>query len=84
VEVTFSGGPSGTIVELTHTGWEFFAGQAKLYRSRYRIGWNHVLGLYAGANRLRLAASTVTRVLLWWITHPVVWGEMLRAGRRRT
>lgn len=83
VEVTFTAASAGTTVELVHTGWDFFGAQAKLYRSGYHVGWDHVLGFYLGRNRFLLTASTVPRLLFWWVSHPAAWSETVRGLRRR-
>jgi uncharacterized protein YndB with AHSA1/START domain len=49
VEVTFSATDTGTLVELTHRGWERLGEDALETRASYDSGWPWVLDLYAGA-----------------------------------
>jgi uncharacterized protein YndB with AHSA1/START domain len=48
VEVRFSGSGEGTLVELTHRGWELLGKQAPRMRRAYGLGWIGVLRIYAG------------------------------------
>jgi uncharacterized protein YndB with AHSA1/START domain len=42
VEVTFSAAPEGTIVVLTHSGWEKLTANARQARDSYSQGWEGV------------------------------------------
>lgn len=42
VEVTFSATPEGTIVVLTHSGWEKLSAKAQQARDSYNQGWEGV------------------------------------------
>jgi len=42
VEVTFSAAPEGTIVVLTHSGWEKLSADARQARDSYNQGWEGV------------------------------------------
>ncbi len=42
VEVTFSAAPEGTIVVLTHSGWEKLSANAQQARDNYNQGWEGV------------------------------------------
>jgi uncharacterized protein YndB with AHSA1/START domain len=49
VEVTFDAVPAGTLVRLTHSGWEALKLPDEQLRGRhgeYRSGWDTVLGAY--------------------------------------
>ena len=46
VDVTFSPSPAGTLVELTHRGWERLGDSAAEARRSYDDGWVGVLALY--------------------------------------
>ena len=48
VEVAFVAADSGTVVTLTHVGWERHPGGVKM-RAGYDTGWDLVLGRYAAA-----------------------------------
>jgi uncharacterized protein YndB with AHSA1/START domain len=49
VEVTFSPTTGGTLVELTHRGWEQLGDAAGEARQSYEGGWPIVLGRYGDA-----------------------------------
>jgi uncharacterized protein YndB with AHSA1/START domain len=53
VTVTFSELPSGSLVELVHTGWETLGDLAMSKREGYVTGWDYVLGKYVEAAGLR-------------------------------
>ena len=46
VTVTFSGIPTGTLVELVHVGWETLGDKAQATRDGYDTGWDYVLAKY--------------------------------------
>jgi len=46
VTVTFSEIPTGTLVELVHTGWETLGAVARARRDGYETGWDYVLEKY--------------------------------------
>lgn len=46
VTVTFSETPTGTLVELLHTGWETLGAAAQARRDGYDTGWDYVLAKY--------------------------------------
>ena len=46
VEVTFEESGGGTLVTLTHTGWDILGEMAEETRSGYDTGWDLVLGRY--------------------------------------
>ncbi len=49
LEIAFIAAKDGTLVTLTHTGWDVLAERATEMRSHYSSGWDHVLGdCYAG------------------------------------
>jgi len=56
VEVTFTGGADGTVVELVHTGWDRRPDGVEARRS-YDSGWELVLGSYAAAGARGLEAE---------------------------
>ena len=47
VEVRFRAVPLGTVVEVTHSGWEEYGDRAAELRSRYDVGWEPVLEGFA-------------------------------------
>ena len=47
IEVLFEPAGSGTLVTLTHTGFERLGKEARTARRAYPMGWTYVLGLYA-------------------------------------
>jgi uncharacterized protein YndB with AHSA1/START domain len=46
VEVEFQATPTGTIVTLTHRGWERCSTEVQAERPGYETGWDYVLGFY--------------------------------------
>ena len=46
VTVTFTEIPTGTEVELVHTGWETLGEKAQANRAGYDSGWDYVLAKY--------------------------------------
>jgi uncharacterized protein YndB with AHSA1/START domain len=48
VEVSFSPTQDGTIVELTHRGWERLGDDAADARRSYEIGWPRVMTAFSG------------------------------------
>ena len=48
VEVTFAAQDGGTLVTLTHSGWDILGEKAEETRSGYDSGWDLVLGRYTG------------------------------------
>lgn len=46
IDVTFTGGADGTLVELVHTGWEALGERAEAAHGGYDQGWPGVLELY--------------------------------------
>ena len=48
VEVTFTATDGGTVVELTHSGWELLGDVAEEARASYDEGWIPTLERYAG------------------------------------
>ena len=48
VEVRFAPADGGTVVELTHSGWERVGKKAASIRRAYGLGWKGVLRIYAG------------------------------------
>jgi uncharacterized protein YndB with AHSA1/START domain len=48
VEVVFAAQGDGTLVTLTHTGWDKLGEKAEETRSGYDTGWDLVLGRYTG------------------------------------
>lgn len=46
VTVTFREIPTGTEMELVHTGWETLGGKAQSGRDGYDTGWDYVLAKY--------------------------------------
>lgn len=48
VEVRFETRGGGTLVTLTHGGWERLGPRARLGRHGYNLGWNYIVALYAG------------------------------------
>jgi uncharacterized protein YndB with AHSA1/START domain len=49
VTVTFTPTPTGTLVELTHRGWERLGDEGGELRRNYEKGWPKVLTAYEGA-----------------------------------
>lgn len=49
VSITFTPNANGTLVELTHTGWEALGDVARKTRESYQTGWDYVLASYVGA-----------------------------------
>lgn len=56
VEVTFDEQAGGTLVRLTHSGWETLGDKARSYYDNYVTGWDFVLGKFTS-----LANSTPGR-----------------------
>lgn len=46
LEVRFTAADGGTLVELTHSGWEARGEEAQKYRDGYDSGWDFVFGQY--------------------------------------
>ncbi|MBT3239439.1 MAG: hypothetical protein HON98_02930 [Chloroflexi bacterium] len=46
LEIQFSTADGGTLVELTHSGWESRGEDAQKYREGYNSGWDIVFGKY--------------------------------------
>jgi uncharacterized protein YndB with AHSA1/START domain len=46
VEVTFAPQPGGTLVTLTHSGWDQSPPEMQARRKGYVTGWAHVMGKY--------------------------------------
>jgi uncharacterized protein YndB with AHSA1/START domain len=46
LEVRFEPDGDGTLVELTHSGWELLGGQGSEARASYQRGWDRVLEPY--------------------------------------
>ncbi len=44
VDVTFEAADGGTLVTLTHTGWEVLGARGASVRDEYESGWDGVLG----------------------------------------
>ena len=49
VRVEFKASESGTLVTLTHEGWENLSDEDRATHGSYREGWNGVLALYQSA-----------------------------------
>jgi uncharacterized protein YndB with AHSA1/START domain len=58
VEVRFEPAGAGTLVTLTHSGFERLGAAAKRARRAYPMGWTYVLGLYAGRRGMTMRLLT--------------------------
>jgi uncharacterized protein YndB with AHSA1/START domain len=66
VEVRFEPAGAGTLVTLTHTGFERLGEQAKVARRVYPLGWTYVLGRYAEQRGVAMTLIDVlTRVMMF-------------------
>jgi hypothetical protein len=77
VTVRFVPDGSGTLVELTHSGWEALGSLANTARRAYGLGWVYVLRLYAGrkSSPLVLGIGALT-----WLMAPLARRMEAKAG----
>jgi len=68
VEVRFTPVPSGTRLDLVHTGWERYGPEAKKAHRGYGLGWAYVLNHWAGRRRapVNLVLDAVILVMRGW------------------
>jgi uncharacterized protein YndB with AHSA1/START domain len=74
VEVRFDPAGAGTLVTLTHAGFERLGAKARAARRAYPLGWTYVLGLYAHRGGLTMRLLTLMTDILSFVNR--------RAGRR--
>jgi len=68
VEVRFEPAGAGTLVTLTHTGFERLGKDAKGARRAYPMGWTYVLGLYAGRRGVTMRLLTALTALVSYLS----------------
>lgn len=68
VEVTFAPEAGGTRVDLVSRGWERLASRGRGERRGYDLGWQAVLGVFAGRRTFGLAVMALfSRVVTLWL-----------------
>ena len=70
VVLTFTPGPTGTLVKLTSSNWERWGDGASRARRGYDLGWGHILNRWAGRTTAGMVAvgllmRAVSAVMRW-------------------